>query len=39
MQIGIVFVPKMFQDKYNRDCNRDYFKCDRNRLLCDFVYI
>jgi len=34
------FVLKMFQGKCNRDCNRDYFKCNRNRnwLHCDFVY-
>jgi len=30
----------MFQDKCNRDCNRDYFQRNRNRnrLHCDFVY-
>jgi len=29
----------MFQDKYNRDCNRDHFQCNRNRnrLHCDCV--
>ena len=37
IQIGFVFVLKMFQDKCNRDCNRDYFQCNRNRLHCDFV--
>jgi len=25
------------QDKCNRDCNCDYFQC--NRLHCDFVYL
>jgi len=25
-------------DKCNRDCNRDYFQCNRNRLHCEFVY-
>jgi len=35
MQMRFVFVLKMFQDKCNRDCNRDYFQCNRNRLhLC-----
>jgi len=35
MQTGFVFVLKMFQDKCNRDCNHDYFQCNRNRLhLC-----
>jgi len=38
MQIGFVFVLKMHQDKCNRDCNRDYFQCNRNWLHCDFVY-
>jgi len=40
MQIGFVFILKMFQNKCNRDCNRDYFQCNRNRnrLHCDFVY-
>jgi len=40
MQIGFVFVLKMFQDKCNRDCSRDYFQFDpnRKRLHCDFVY-
>jgi len=40
MQMGFVFVLKMFKDKCNRDCNRDYFQCNRNgnRLHYDFVY-
>jgi len=38
MQMCFVFVLKMFQDKCNRDCNRDYIQCNRNRLHCDFVY-
>jgi len=32
MQKGFVIVLKMFQDKCNRDCNRDYFQCNRNRF-------
>jgi len=36
MQMGFVFILKMFQDKCNRDCSRDYFQCNRNRLHCDF---
>jgi len=31
-QMGFVFFLRMFQDKCNRDCNRDYFQCNRNRL-------
>jgi len=38
MQMEFVFALKMFQDKCNRDCNRDYFRCSRNRLYCDFDY-
>jgi len=40
MQMGFVFSLRMFQDKCNLDCNRDYFQCNRNgnRLHCDFVY-
>jgi len=38
MQMGFVFFLWMFQDKCNRDCNRDYLQCNRNRLHCDFVY-
>jgi len=38
MQMGFVFDLKMFQDKCHRDCNRDYFWCNRNRLHCDFVH-
>jgi len=38
MQMSFVFVLKMFPDKFNRDCNRDYFQCNRNRLHCDFAY-
>jgi len=40
MHMGFVFVLKMFQDECNRDCNGDYFQCNRNRnrLDCDFVY-
>jgi len=38
MQMEFVFILKMFQDKCNRDCNRDYFQYNRNRLHCDFVY-
>jgi len=33
MQMGFVFVLKMFQDK----CNRDYFQSNRYRLHCDFL--
>jgi len=29
--MGFVFVLKMFQDKRSRDCNCDYFQCNRNR--------
>ena len=32
MQMGFVFFLRIFQDKCNRDCNRDYFQCNRNRL-------
>jgi len=41
MQMGFVFFLRMFPDKCNRDCNRDYFQCNRNlnRLHCDFVYL
>jgi len=38
IQMGFVFVLKMLQDKCNRDCNRDYFQCNPNRLHCDFIY-
>jgi len=38
MQMGFVLVLKMFQDKRNRDCDRDYFQCNRNRLHCDHDY-
>jgi len=38
MQMGFVFVLKMFQGKCNRDCNCDYFQRNRNRLHCDFLY-
>jgi len=38
MQMGFVFFLSMFQEKCNRDCNRDYFQCNGNRLHCDFVY-
>ena len=37
MQMRFVFVLKMFQANFNRDCNRDSFQCNRNRLHCDFV--
>jgi len=36
MQMG--FALRMFQDRFNRDFNRDYFQSNRNRLHCDFVY-
>jgi len=26
MQMGFVFILKTFQDKCNRDCDRDYFQ-------------
>jgi len=39
MQMGFVFVLKMFQD----NCNRDYFQCNRNRLhrliVIDYIII
>jgi len=35
---GFVFFLRMSQDKCNRNCNRDYFQCNRNRFHCDFVY-
>jgi len=40
MQMCFVFFLWIFQDKWNRDCNRDYLQCNRNRdrLHCDFVY-
>jgi len=33
LQMGFVFVLKMFQNKCNRDCNRDYFQwnCNHNQ--------
>jgi len=31
MQMGFVFFLRMFQDKCNRDCNGDYFQCNRNQ--------
>jgi len=32
----VIFL-KMFQDKRNRDCNLDYYQCNRDRLhLCFF---
>ena len=37
VQIRFVFVLKMFQDKCNRDFNRGYLQCNRNRLYWDFV--
>jgi len=38
-QMSFVFFLRMFQDQYNRDCDRDYLQCNRNnRLHCDFVY-
>ena len=33
---------RMFQDKCNRDCNRDYYQCNRNRLhlwFCLLVFV
>jgi len=38
MQMFFVFVLKLFQNKCNRDCNCDYFQCNRNRLHRGFVY-
>jgi len=38
MQMGFVFILKMFQDKCNCDYNCDSFQCYRNQLHCDFVY-
>jgi len=38
MQMGFVFLLRMFQDKCNRDYNRDCLQCNHNRLHCDFVY-
>jgi len=38
LQIDFTFFLRMFQDKCNRDCNRDYLQCNRNRLHCNFVY-
>jgi len=31
MQMGFVFVLKMFQDRCNHDYKCDYFQCNRNR--------
>jgi len=36
---GLAFFLRTFQDKCNRDYNRDYLQCNRNRLHCDFVYL
>jgi len=38
MQTLMVFayILKMFQDKCNRNCDRDYVQCNRSRLQCDF---
>jgi len=35
MQMGFVFVLKMFQDKCNRDCNREYLQC----IVMDYIVI
>jgi len=35
--MGFVFVLKMFKDKCNRDCNRDYFQC--NVIVIDYILI
>jgi len=36
----VLFTLRMFQDKCNHDCNRDYFQCNCNCdwLHCDFGY-
>jgi len=34
LQMGFVFFLRLFQDKFNRDCNRDYFQSLR---FCLFV--
>jgi len=39
MWMGFVFVLNLFPDKCKCDYNRDYFKCNRNRLHYDFVYL
>jgi len=39
MQMGFIFVLKMFQDKCNRDRYRDCFQCNRNRLHCYIVIL
>jgi len=38
MQMGFIFVLKVFQDQCNRDCNCDYFQCNRNQLHYDFAH-
>jgi len=38
MQMDFVPFLKMFQDKCNRDCNRDHLQCNCNGLHSDFVY-
>jgi len=38
MQMGFVFCLKMFQDKCNRDCNRDYtFSVIVIDYICDVI--
>jgi len=39
MQMGFVFILKMYQDKCNCDCNCDYFQCYRNRFLISYIVI
>jgi len=38
MPMCCAFFLRMSEDKSKRDCNRDYFQCNRNRLHCDFDY-
>jgi len=35
MQMGFVFCLRMFQDKCNRDCNRDYLHRNQLHLCCN----
>jgi len=38
MKMGFIFFLRMFEDKRNCDCNRDYLQSNRDRLHCDVVY-
>ena len=37
-QMDLIAFLRMFQNKCDRDCNRDYFQCNRNQIHYHFVY-